>query len=382
MKKRRLEKVLAIIAVLTLIVAGLLGFRKEAGEVKNNVASILPASCYSEKSDEMQFKVFDKESDILVGYISIEQSNGYGGKMDVAILVDTSAHITDIEVIKHRETPSFLKKVEKKGLIKSLIGKKHSDSFSDGEDIVIVSGATYTSDALINSSRKGVRKIASNEMNLPVPDDEPVHFSIDIPEIALILLYVIAFFGIYSGFKYKNQLRWITMTGGLIILGFWFAVPLSLAKINSFLLGFWPSWHTELYWYILIFGFVITLIATGKNIYCTWICPVGCIQESLGVIGAAKPRFSKKINNVMKWISRTIAWLAIAMALYFRNPVKINYEIFGVSTSLTGATYLFAMTGIFFIASLFIKRPWCRYLCPITPISDFLQLFKPKKNSK
>jgi len=382
MNRRRTEKILAIVAFATLIVAGLLGFKKEAGEVKNNVASIVPASCYSENSDEMQFKVFDRESDLLVGYITIEQSNGYGGKMDVAILVDTSAQIRDIEVIKHRETPSFLKKVEKKGLIKSLKGKKHSDDFFIGKDIDIVSGATYTSEALLNCSRDGVRRIASEEMNLPVPDDEYVSFSFGIPEIALILLYIIAFYGIYSGFKYKKQLRWVTMTAGLIILGFWFAVPLSMAKINTFLLGFWPSWHTELYWYILIFGFIITLIASGKNIYCNWICPVGCIQEGLGLIGAAKPRFSAKLNNILKWVSRTIAWLAILLALYFRNPVKMDYEIFGVSTSLTGATYLFAITGIFFVASLFIRKPWCNYLCPINPISDFIRVLIPKKRKE
>ncbi len=166
------------------------------------------------------------------------------------------------------------------------------------------------------------------------------------------------------------------------MIGFWFAVPLSLSRINIFLMGYWPDWHTQLYWYILVFGFILTLIATRKNIYCTWICPVGCIQEGLGLIGAAKPRFSKRVNTILKWASRTIAWLAIVAALYFRNPVKINYEIFGVSTSLTGATYLFAFTCFFFIASLFIKRPWCKYLCPIKPVSDFIAFIIPKKKSR
>jgi polyferredoxin len=73
-----------------------------------------------------------------------------------------------------------------------------------------------------------------------------------------------------------------------------------------------------------------------------------------------------------------VAWVAILLALYFRSPVKVNYEIFGVSLSLTGATYLFVMTGIFFMASLFIKRPWCNYLCPITPVADLVRLLVPK----
>ncbi|MCK4795491.1 MAG: 4Fe-4S binding protein [Desulfobacteraceae bacterium] len=58
----------------------------------------------------------------------------------------------------------------------------------------------------------------------------------------------------------------------------------------------------------------------------------------------------------------------------------MNYEIFGVALNLTGATYLFAMTGLFFIVSIFIKRPWCNYLFPMTLLSDLLQLFTRSYN--
>jgi len=97
-------------------------------------------------------------------------------------------------------------------------------------------------------------------------------------------------------------------------------------------------------------------------------------------VGDAKPRFSNNINRSLKWFSRIIAWLAIVLALYYRNPVKLNYEIFGVAVNLTGASYLFAMTGIFFIASVFIKRPWCNYLCPMTPLYDLLKMIVARRN--
>ncbi len=169
------------------------------------------------------------------------------------------------------------------------------------------------------------------------------------------------------------------MLCGMFILGFWFSVPLTLSKINSFLLGYFPDWHTQLYWYLLIGGFVLSIVVTRKNIYCSWICPLGGLQECFGVVGAAKPRFSRRFNRIMKWVQRGVALLAVLLALYFRNPVKLNYEIFGVALSLTGATYLFAMTGLFMMASIFIKRPWCNYLCPIIPVSDFILLFTRRK---
>ena len=106
------------------------------------------------------------------------------------------------------------------------------------------------------------------------------------------------------------------------------------------------------------------------------------MQDILGLVGDAKPRFSVKINRIITWISRLVVWLAVVLALYYRNPVKLNYEIFGVAVNLTGASYLFAMTGIFFIASVFISRPWCNYLCPATPLYDFLKLFNPPKKGE
>ncbi|RLE00337.1 MAG: hypothetical protein DRJ13_08785 [Bacteroidetes bacterium] len=243
----------------------------------------------------------------------------------------------------------------------------------------VVSGATYTSEAIISCAQLGSKKLARDQLKLEVSALEAPGLEIGIPEFALLALYVLALLGIYKLTKYKRTIRWITMLGGLLILGFWFSVPLTLSKLNSFLLGYFPDWHTQMYWYLLIGGFLLSIVLTRKNIYCTWICPLGGLQECLGAVGGAKPRFSRRFNRIMKWVQRGVALLAMLMALYFRNPVKLNYEIFGVALSLTGATYLFVMTGLFIVASVFIKRPWCTYLCPIIPLEEMLRLLSPKK---
>ena len=53
----------------------------------------------------------------------------------------------------------------------------------------------------------------------------------------------------------------------------------------------------------------------------------------------------------------------------------------GVALSLTGTTYLFVLTGLFIMASVFIKRPWCTYLCPIVPLEDLLRLLNKNKQA-
>jgi len=135
--------------------------------------------------------------------------------------------------------------------LKSLVAKSYSDSLQAETDIDIVSGASYTSEAIIKCARIGVRSVAREELGFQVPEEKVPRFVIGIPEIALVVLYIIAFIGVYTGIKQKKLLRWLTMLGGLIVLGFWYAIPLSLSKFNTFILGFWPDWHTNLYWYLL-----------------------------------------------------------------------------------------------------------------------------------
>lgn len=381
MTKKRWEKILALAAIIILIVAGVLGFVRETGDIENEIASIIPEGKIAQPTEEGRFLLLPDESALPAGYIAIETTEGYGGDMVMAVLVDTTGNVEDLEIIRHNETPSFIQKVVRKGLLKNLKGIPFTSSFESAGGIDVVTGATYTSEAIIECAKMGSRHIAGSELGLEVPEEYETTFTLGIPEIALILLYVIALLGVYTRFRYKKILRWATMVAGLVVLGFWFSVPLTLSRINLFLLGFWPDWHDNLYWYILVLGFFLILLVTRKDIYCSWICPLGCIQDGLGLVGDARPRFSVRVNNIAKWIQRGVAWMAIMLALYFRTPVKVNYEIFGVSLSLTGATYLFIMTGIFFMASLFIKRPWCNYLCPVTPVSDLVRTLTRRQNA-
>jgi len=375
----RMEKILAIISLAMIIIAGVLGIRREAREPDNFLDGIIPQDHSVESIDGERFALYKNNNHAPDLYLINESAPGYGGEMLVSVLVDTSGTIRDMKVIKHRETPSFLKKIEKRGLIKSIIGKSYDDPFINGKDIDVVTGATYTSETIIHCARMGSNNVARDQLSLEAYAMEPPTLKIGIPEVSLIALYVLALIGVFKKTRYKKIIRWITMLGGLFILGFWFSVPLTLSKINTFLLGYFPDWHTQMFWYLIIGGFLLSIMLTGKNIYCTWICPLGGLQECFGLVGAARPRFSRRFNSGIRWVTRGVALLAILLALYFRNPVKLNYEIFGVALSLTGATYLFIMTGGFLIASIFIKRPYCVYLCPITPIYDFIRIFRPRK---
>jgi hypothetical protein len=380
MEEKRMERILAVVSLVLVILVGILGVRRESKETLDYLADMVPDGFRAESLGGDRFALYENEGTAPVFFLSQARAPGYGGELEAAVLLDTGGIIRDLVVARHRETPSFLEKTEKNGLRKSLIGKSYMDPFIIGEDVDGVSGATYSSRALIRCGKEGSRQVAREQLHLDVPETEEATMAPGIPEIGLVALYLTAFLGIYRFGSQKKVLRWITMLGGLLILGFWFSLPLTLAKVNSFLLGYFPDWHTQLYWYLLLGAFVLSIVLTRKNIYCHWICPLGGLQECLGAIGGARPRFARRTNRIMKWVQRGVALLAILLALYFRNPVKMDYEIFGVSLSLTGPVYLFVFTGIFLMASAFIQRPWCNYLCPIVPMEDLLRLLHRKQS--
>ncbi|MBO4755774.1 MAG: FMN-binding protein [Bacteroidales bacterium] len=80
---------------------------------------------------------------------------GYNGPTPVEITV-VSGNIVDIKALPNMEGPRYMQAVRDGGLLKKLVGK----SVKEAKDIELdaVSGATYTSNALIKNIRLGLEK--------------------------------------------------------------------------------------------------------------------------------------------------------------------------------------------------------------------------------
>jgi NosR/NirI family nitrous oxide reductase transcriptional regulator len=237
-----------------------------------------------------------------------------------------------------------------------------------------VTGATYSCRAIIDSARKATRKVAARELGFSLPPEPSPKIQFGFSEAVLIVLFGFGIVGRLRRFKYKKTARWISMLVGLAVLGFVYNRPLTIVWINRLLLGFWPTWQTHLYWFILIGGILFIYSTDNKNPYCEWFCPFGATQECLGMVGGAKVHIPTRTHNLLRWGQRSLALAAIVIALVFRNPGISSYEVFGAFFRLIGSNFLFVLLGIVLVASLFIRRPWCSYLCPLRPVTDLIRL--------
>jgi polyferredoxin len=121
---------------------------------------------------------------------------------------------------------------------------------------------------------------------------------------------------------------------------------------------------------------------------CGWLCPFGLIQDLLNKIPSKKIKVNKRVNNVLKYFKYVIlALFVIIFPIFLVNEFGISPPYFcqyicpvgtlegGIplilmNKSLRGSIGYLFLWKLFIlicviISSIFIYRPFCRYICPL-----------------
>jgi NosR/NirI family transcriptional regulator, nitrous oxide reductase regulator len=371
------DRLVGVLAIISLVVAWILGKTSSQEQVLPFLTTAMPEAGRFETIGKDIYAAYPDISSLeKIGYVAIVTTTGYGGPMQAAVATDLQGNITGLAIIDNKETPSWFQRVNDSDYISSFIGKPYTEAFRLGEDVDGISGATFTSRAIAEAALYGSHAIASTQLGVSFPEKTAPKIEFGLPEISLLCLYTIGFIGHQRKTKHKKQIRWLSILTGMVVLGFIYTRPLTLSDISKLMLGFWPQWQTNLYWFFMIGGILFVFTVDNKNPYCEWFCPFGAAQECLGAIGGAKPRSTGKFKAFLVWLQRGLAWLALFFALFYRNPGLTSYEIFGTLFDLKGTLLEFGLLGLVLVASLFIRRPWCTYLCPLRPVTALYQLFR------
>ncbi len=123
---------------------------------------------------------------------------------------------------------------------------------------------------------------------------------------------------------------------------------------------------------------IICVILLGK-LFCSFICPIGSISELLSKIGK---HFNFNINIPQKADSglRLLKYLLLFITFFFTLKSSElfckKYDPFYALAS--GFSYevviIFSLVSIFFVvSSIFSKLYWCKYLCPLSALSNILK---------
>lgn len=276
---------------------------------------------------------------------------GYGGPLDILILLDAGKKITDIQVYENTETPSFYESVIESGFLEALKGK----SIADAEEVDTVSGATMTSSAI----KQTVLSALTTQTKLQNAPKQKV-----IPLKSIILLAIILTALILSSKKFKNSTtRNIQLLINTIALGFGLGKFIALAPLlNIFSNPITTATISSAA--ILFMSTVLASFFGKKSFYCMWLCPFGSLQELLAKLNKKKIRLSTKTLNRLT-ILRTMIWMSfLILMLTGIGSGLLNYEPFSAFIFTQASPAVLILAGLTAILSMFIHRPWCRFICP------------------
>jgi uncharacterized protein with FMN-binding domain len=323
--------------------------------------------------DSTWIEVYEKENK-KAGYVlySAPYSNniyGFGGKTPLIIALNEKQQIIGTKLLENNETPSYVNYVSKEGLFESWNGLTIDASLNTEVDAI--SGATYTSQAVIKSFHK----------RMSVLNKGTYHFRSSFLSIlkngCALLVVIVALFCFFKP-KIMNSYRLYFLGLSVIVLGVWQGVFLSMSEIHAGLVGNIPLLSQYIFFVILILSVIIPLV-THKQFYCAWLCPFGALQELTGKLNKRKIHIPLSVLNILL-VMRKCILLLIIFLLIMGIISDISYiEPFSIFTIKSVSNYILIFGGFFILLSAVIKRPWCRFFCPTGQLLDVFKTISFKK---
>jgi len=299
--------------------------------------------------------------------IVMSEGIGYGGPLVIGIKArrtDEGAKLNEILMLSHKETPSFMERLNQKHFFRQFAGKSVTDNYIVGDDIDAVSGATVSSEGFTAAIREAVHLGAVQHLNLPRSWQEP-GWHLGGNEFILVALFVLAFVGVYRRDKLAKYARYLVTVGALVFVGFYANVSLNLGNIAGIFMGYIPSPKQHPMWWIMMIGALGSVVIVGRNIYCHKICPFKVVQDLLQKISGVKLRIKPEIQRKSRALIFFLSWIALMLVFLSAHPALGSYEPFAMMFSLEGLGIQWYILPAALLSSLFVPSFWCRLFCPV-----------------
>lgn len=287
---------------------------------------------------------------------------GYGGPVPVEIYL-SDGRIDSVRALPNSETPSFFARLEQAGLTRAWDGLTPDDAARLQVDAV--TGATYSSRAFITNVRAGIDEVIAGNA-APAHSGFSFSWKLAAVALALILCAVVPLFAHGGGVRLSLQVL------SVAVLGFWGGTFIDYAMmVNFFANGPVFTLAGIVTVMILVVGFLFPLAGKG-GWYCAWVCPFGALQELAWRIPGIKVRISPLLLRRLDTFRRVL-WAVLLLLLFAGIATSwIDYEIF-TAFIVGSASWLILTVGtVFVVMSVFIHRPFCRFVCPTGSLLKYL----------
>lgn len=276
---------------------------------------------------------------------------GYGGPVPLRIYVKDGV-VEKVEAQQNSETPSFFERAA------VLLDEWKGKSLDDAESLQVdaVSGATFSSNAIIANVRQGLAFVSSR-------NDGAHGFDFDTSAKALAGLAVALLAAIVPLFLKDQRYRIVQMILNVLILGFWCGTFISYSMLIRVASDGVSLSSTLVPLVMLVVAFVYPLFKR-KNYYCTYVCPCGSAQELAGMLNRKKWKMSAQVVRILENFRRVLWGVLMLLMLTGVWSSWIDYELFTAFVFQSAPWVVLAIAVVFLLLSVFVHRPYCRFVCP------------------
>ncbi|CAI09712.1 NosR/NirI family protein [Aromatoleum aromaticum] len=176
-------------------------------------------------------------------------------------------------------------------------------------------------------------------------------------------------------FKYS---AWLISIG---FVGFGLLAQPSITQVLTWFHALLFQWTWELFLtdpFIFLFWIfiIVTVFLWGRGLFCGWLCPFGSLSELLyklgGAVGLKRFQFqlSRKWHDRLKWVKYGVFFGLLAVSFFSMGlaeklaeiePFKTTFLVGMFNRSWPYTLFAAGLLGL----SIFIERPFCKYLCPL-----------------
>lgn len=291
---------------------------------------------------------------------------GYGGPVPLKIHIDKDGRLTAIEAEPNAESPSFFDRA--KELFSRWQGKTIDEAMA--EDVDAVSGATFSSKAIIRNVQRGLayakqHGLADGGKGAQKESAErTVATGWTLGSIVALIAVLLG--AVVPLFTNNRRLHLVQLVVNVVVLGLWtgtfvsytlflrlFAGGVSLSAIGTLAAPL-----------LMLIVALLYPLAGRSGHYCAHVCPFGSAQELAGKLSRRKLRITPRVLSVLTALRNLLWGVLMALLLTGTCTAWIDYELFTAFIYSSASVWVIVLAVLFLVLSVWVPRPYCRFVCP------------------
>lgn len=291
---------------------------------------------------------------------------GYGGPVPLKIHIDKDGRLTAIEAEPNAESLSFFDHA--KELFSRWQGKTIDEAMA--EDVDAVSGATFSSKAIIRNVQRGLAYAKQHGLadGGKGAQEESAERTVATGWTlgSIVALIAVLLGAVVPLFTNNRRLHLVQLVVNVVVLGLWtgtfvsytlflrlFAGGVSLSAIGTLAAPL-----------LMLIVALLYPLAGRSGHYCAHVCPFGSAQELAGKLSRRKLRITPRVLRVLTALRNLLWGVLMALLLTGTCSAWIDYELFTAFIYSSASVWVIVLAVLFLVLSVWVPRPYCRFVCP------------------